>query len=300
MTHLPSSDRHSSLLLRFAPGLFVILWSTGFIGAKYGLPYCGPLTFLFLRFCIVSLVLGLVALGSGAVWPKGWRASLHCMVAGLLVHGFYLGGVFTSIHLGMPAGLSSLIVGLQPVLTALLAGFLLGERLLPRQWAGLGLGLIGVGLVVGEKAFGPAAAQSSFGLAAVLCALMALVGITLGTLYQKRFGAAQDLRAATVLQYLACTVVYLPLAASEGFHVDLTLPFAAAMAWLVLVLSVGAIGLLMMMIRRGEASKVASFFYLVPPVTAFQGWLLFQESLGLLAITGMAAAAFGVALTVKR
>lgn len=230
----------------------------------------------------------------------------HVAVTGLLVHAVYLGGVFASIDLGVPAGLAALIVGLQPLLTATLVGPLLGERVRPRQWLGFLLGLAGVFMVMAEKlvpadggGFGDLAFQG-FGLGGITLALAALVGITAGTLYQKRFCQALDLRTGTVIQYAAATVamaVFAPL--FETMRVQWTGDFVFALMWLVVVLSLGAISLLMMLIRRGEAARTAGLFYLVPPCTALVAYFLFDERLGLLALAGMAIAAAGVALVVR-
>jgi drug/metabolite transporter (DMT)-like permease len=273
------------------PGLFVVLWSTGFIGAKLGLPYAGPLTFLALRFALVTAVMLAVALALRATWP-GRREAGHAAVVGLLIQFTYLGGVFVGISRGVTAGVAALIVGIQPILTAALAGPLLGDRVRKRQWAGLGLGLAGVVLVVWEKA--DLAGAELGGLLAVAAALL---GITFGTLYQKRYCGGIDLRSATVLQnasagagMLACALLFEPM------RVEWTGEFLFALLWLCLVLSVGATMLLLWLIRRGAASRVASLFYLIPPVTAFMAFLLFGETLGIAALAGMALAMAGVAL----
>ncbi|KAB7619659.1 EamA family transporter [Alkalilimnicola sp. S0819] len=272
------------------PGLFVVLWSTGFIGAKLGLPYVEPFTFLAVRVAFAAILLYLVALLTRAPWPDR-RTSAHIVVAGLLVHGVYLGGVFYAIDLGLAAGVTAIIVALQPLLTAALAGIFLGERIRPRQWLGLVLGLLGVGLVVqGRLDFGG-------GPAALVCALAALVGITLGTLYQKRYCPNADLRSAGTLQYGGNAVVLLIAAALfEDMSIAWSGEFIFALGWLVLVLSVGAIGLLFALIRRGAAAQVASLFYLAPPFAALFGYCLFDERLGPQALTGLAVVVIGVAL----
>jgi drug/metabolite transporter (DMT)-like permease len=279
---------------RLAPGLFVVLWSSGFIGAKYGLPYAGPATFLTLRFALVATLLVLMALATRAPWP-GLAQAGHLVVVGILVQAGYLGGVFTAIHFGMSAGISSLIVGLQPLLTAFAAGMLLGDRIVARQWLGLALGLVGLALVVGYRSTLTGATWGS-----VAMALLALVSITAGTLYQKRFGGSFDLRTGAVVQFVAAFLVVLPFAwLVEGWQVEWTPQFLFALGWLVIVLSLGAISLLALLIRRGEATKVASLFYLVPPVTALIAFLVFGERLPLLAVAGMALAVLGVALVVR-
>jgi drug/metabolite transporter (DMT)-like permease len=274
------------------PALFVVLWSTGFIGARLGLPHAGPLTFLALRYGLAAGLLVLVALATRAPWPRRLAEVGHYAAAGLLMHGVYLGGVFVSISLGVEAGVTALIVGLQPLLTAALAGVLLGERVTARQWTGLGLGLLGVALVLARK-LGQGLGDAQGGLACVA----ALFGITLGTLYQKRFCAGMDLRTGNVVQFTAAGLATAPLALLfERVRVDWDNRFVFALLWLVLVLSLGAVSLLYVLIRRGAASQVASLFFLVPPCTALIAWLLFGERLGPLALLGMALTAVGVAL----
>ena len=291
----PALASRSPALASLAPLLFVVLWSTGFIGAKLGLPDCEPLTLLTLRYACVLLLMGAVALATRAPWPADKRQWLHIAVSGLLIHAVYLGGVFTAIRLGLPAGVTALVVGLQPVLTALGAGLFLRERVRPTQWAGLALGLVGVVLVVANKVKGgPSAA------ALLVPAVVALVGITAGTLYQKRFCAAFDLRTGSVIQFLPCLVVTALVAwRSETMAVHWTPAFAFALAWLVLVLSVGAVSLLNMLIRSGSAVNVASLFYLTPPTTALIAWAMFGETLTGLALGGMVLAVAGVWLARK-
>ncbi len=296
----PSGPSQAAPLLRSVPVVFVLLWSTGFIGARLVLPYSEPFTVLTLRFLGTVAVLLPLTLAMKARWPKTLTETAHIALAGVLVHAGYLGGVFAAIKMGMPAGLASLIVGLQPVLTAVLAGPLLGERLVLRQWGGLLLGLGGVIMVLGEKVAPQADSLfQGFGIDAVGCALLALVGITCSTLYQKRFCQGMDLRSGSVIQFAAAGVVMAPFAiAFETMRISWTGEFIFGLAWLVLVLSVGAVSLLLYMIRLGAASRVASLFYLVPPVTAVVAWLLFDETMGILALVGMAVAAAGVALVV--
>jgi drug/metabolite transporter (DMT)-like permease len=288
MTPDHSSARHSPAL----PLLFVVLWSTGFIGARLGLPHVEPLTFLAIRYVAVLALMTAIALATRAPWPRGLRTWGHIGVAGLLLHATYLGGVFMAIGRGLPAGVTSLVVGLQPLLTAIVAGGLFGETVAPRQWAGLLLGFTGVGLVVfGKTGMG-------FGAAALVPALVALAGITAGTLYQKRFCPAFDWRTGAVAQFLPTAVLTATVAAlAESGRVEWTGQFVFALAWLVLVLSVGAIGLLNRLIRHGEVVHIASLFYLVPPCTALFAWLLFGDTLGGVALGGMALAVWGVYLS---
>jgi drug/metabolite transporter (DMT)-like permease len=277
---------------RLAPLLFVLLWSTGFLGAKFGLPHAAPLAFLLIRYLLVISLMASLALALRAPWPRDGRQWFHIGVSGLLVHGLYLSGVFISISMGLSAGVASLIVGMQPLLTATLAGWLLGEAVLSRQWLGLVLGFAGVALVVANKL------GSGFGSDALLPAFAALLGITAGTLYQKKFCPHFDWRSGAVAQFLPTAVVTAAIVlVTDDYRVDWTGEFIFALGWLVLVLSVGAISLLNWLIRHGSAVNVASLFYLTPPTTALLAWLLFGETLGGLALVGMALAVWGVYLS---
>lgn len=285
------SPQTTSSLSRLFPLLFVFLWSTGFIGAKYGLPYAEPLTFLLLRYSALVVLLALLALAGRARWPAEARQWLHLGAAGLLIHALYLGGVFVAISQGLPAGVVSLLVGLQPLLTAVFAGVIVGERVSGRQWLGLSLGLTGAILILSGRLSG------GFGWAGVLPALLALLGITFGTLYQKRFCPHFDWRSGATIQFGAAWLVTLPLAfLNETLQVQWTGEFVFALGWLVLVLSVGAIGLLNHLIRAGTSVNVASLFYLVPPSTAIIAWRIFGETLTWVQLAGLAVAVVGVAL----
>jgi drug/metabolite transporter (DMT)-like permease len=278
-------------MARVAPGLFVILWSSGFIGAKYGLPYAEPFTFLALRMALgVALFAGIVIVMRPA-WPSPGLI-LHSAVTGLLAQGLYLSGVFVSIHWGLPAGLSALISGLQPLLTATLANRWLGERVGLRQWLGLGLGAAGVYLVVeGRLAIGGTLPGA---WAAIV---VSLVAITIGTLYQKRYCAGVDLRISMLVQLAAAELVFGPAAfAFESRNIVWTADFLFALAWLVFVMSFGANLLLFWLIRRAAATRVASLFYLTPAVTALMAWFLFAEQLDTLSLIGMAVCAVAVLL----
>lgn len=280
---------------RLYPFLFVFLWSTGFIGAKFGLPHAEPLSFLLVRYGFVIALMTAIAFASRAPWPREPRQWLHIGISGILVHAVYLGGVFSAIKAGLPAGITSLVVGMQPLLTALGAGWFLKERVSGRQWAGLLLGLIGVGLVVSGK-LGDGARLGPM----LVPALLALVGITAGTLYQKRFCARFDLRTGSVIQFVPSAVLTAVfIACFEDFRIEWTPQFAFALAWLVLVLSIGAIGLLNLLIRSGSAVNVASLFYLTPPTTALIAWGVFGETLAAPALVGMALAVSGVYLVAR-
>ncbi len=274
------------------PAVFVFLWSTGFIGAKLGLPYAEPMTFLALRFGIVVALMLPFALLIRAPWPKSWTEAGHIALAGLLLHGAYLGAVFASIDQGVEAGVSALIVGVQPILVAVAAGPLLGERVTRRQWIGLFLGMLGVIVVVSNKL--SLGIGTPFGMA---LSVFALFGMSAGTLYQKRFCGGMDLRSGSVIQFAATTLLVGGLAflletREVVWHAD----FIIALGWLVFVLSFGAMTLLYILIRRGEAARVSSLFFLVPPCTAVIAWFLFGETLEITALAGMALAMIGVAL----
>jgi drug/metabolite transporter (DMT)-like permease len=290
---MPKTSNSASPNASLYPLLFVALWSTGFIGAKFGLPDAEPLTFLSLRYAIVLVLMGGLAWWAKAPWPRSAAACGHIAVAGLLIHAVYLGGVFIAIGKGLPAGVTALVVGLQPLLTALGAGAWLGERVRPGQWLGLGLGFAGVALVVAHKVAASSGGAALLGM--LVPAVIALLGITAGTLYQKRFCPAFDLRSGAVIQFLPCLALTLLTAyLSESMQVRWSGAFVFALGWLVLVLSLGAVSLLNLLIRRGSAVNVASLFYLTPPTTALIAWALFGETLSGLALVGMGLAVTGV------
>jgi drug/metabolite transporter (DMT)-like permease len=281
------------------PAVFVLLWSTGFVGAKYGLPYAPPFAFLALRLGIAAALLALIALVLRSARPAPAAQYGHAAVVGVLLHAGYLGGVFYAISVGVPAGVSAVVVSLQPVLTAVLAGRLLGERMVPRQWAGLALGVAGVALVVAPGLAASSAAAGSLPVAGLVATLVALVSGTAGTLYQKRHGDGIPLLWGTAVQYVAATALLLAVAAAtETIRFHWTGEFVLALVWLVVVLSLGAVLLLLLLLRRGTAAGVSSLLYLVPPATAIEAFLLFGERLSGPALVGVAVAAFGVALVV--
>jgi drug/metabolite transporter (DMT)-like permease len=280
------------------PFFFVLIWSTGFIVAKFGLPYAPPLTFLMLRFIGVLAVLLPLVLLMRAPWPVGkvW----HIAVAGILVQAGYLVGVWCAIKIGMPAGLSALIVGMQPILTAFAAP-MIGESVRRRQWVGLVFGLCGVALVVANKI-------SIIGLSwqSIALCVMALLSITAGTLYQKRHCPQFDLRTGTIIQFAASLLVVLPFAIMfENFGpaletVQWTPRFIGALLWSIFALSIGAIFLLFALIRKSAATSVTSLLYLTPPTTALMAWLMFGEAFSLIGMAGMVLAVIGVAFVVKK
>ena len=274
-----------------APGLFVILWASGFIGAKLGLPYAQPLTFLFLRMFGAVLLLGTIVLIARPKWPNRDGILDSCAI-GVFMHALYLGGVYISIANGLPAALSALIVGLQPLLTSTIANRLLGERVVARQWGGLLLGIAGVYLVVQDKATTGGATPLAWA-----ASLVALLSITFGTIYQKRFGSGIDWRPGMLIQYATAGVLFaLGAMAFETRIVHWTPEFLFALCWLVIVLSLGAIWLLYFLISRAAATRVVSLFYLTPPVTALMAWALFNERLAVGALIGMVFCVIGVFL----
>jgi drug/metabolite transporter (DMT)-like permease len=280
----------------FAPVLFVLLWSTGYIGAKFGLPYAEPFTFLSIRLLLAMFALLLLALILRERLPSMTQA-FHAVIAGLLLHAGYLGGVFFGIKLGVPAGLSAIIVNLQPVLTSSLAARALGEQVAARQWLGLACGFIGVLFAIAEKMTGFDQVQP---LGAIVC-IVALLSSTVGTVYQKRFGSSTPLITGTLVQYVASSIVFVIIAfAFETRVVQWTTPFVLTLAWFVGPISLGAILLLLWMIRHGSAARVSGLFYLVPPLTALEAYFLFGERLGWTAFVGLVLTMIGVALMVGR
>ncbi len=283
--------------LTMVPALFVLLWSTGFIGARMIGQDAEPLSFLTIRFVIAAILLALVAVLTRAPWPDR-RGALHATIAGALIHGGYLGPIFWTISNGMPAGVSALIVGLQPLITAFLAAMLLGERITPRHFAGLAIGILGVALVVSPRLSYAGTGITPLGVAITVAGTFSIV---IGSIYQKRFAGNHDLRTANVFQFLGAAAVVLAGAlALEGFRIAWTSNVVFAMAWLVLVLSIGAVSLLYLLIRHGEVSKVAGLFYLVPAVTALTAWLLFGETLLPVQMLGMLVCAGAVMLVMQR
>jgi drug/metabolite transporter (DMT)-like permease len=276
-------------LMSAAPAMFVLLWSTGFIGAKYGLPYVEPFTFLSLRMAFVVVIHLLIVWLWKVRWPTATEAR-HSAITGLLVHGVYLGGVFLAIKQGVPAGLSALFPGLQPILMSTIANRWLGERVTPIQWGGLALGLVGVALVLHDRSM--IGSGTTLGWAA---SVASLIGITLGTLYQKCHNSNIDWRSGNLVQYAAAGIFFMLVAFTfETRTVEWTGEFVFALAWLVLVMSFGAVGLMYWLIRRSSAASFGSLLYLVPASTAVIAYFLFGERLDILSITGMVVCAVGV------
>src|SRR5215510_9014661 len=277
-----------------APAIFVVLWSTGFIGTKYVIHNADPLTYLAIRMAIVVVLMAIICAIARPAWLDR-REIGHSIVAGILVHGIYLGGTAIAISLSIPAGVSALIPGLQPILTSTIANRWLGERVTPLQWGGLVLGLAGVALILHDR---PMSGQAGWGW---IASAVSLVSITLGTLYQRRYCSRIDWRSGNVVQYIAVTVFFTVSAfLFEQRIVHWTTEFILALSWLAVVLSIGSIGLLYWLIRHQAATSVASLFYLVPAVTSVMAYFLFDERLDAIAITGMAACAAAVLVVNRR
>lgn len=278
------------------PVLFAVLWATGFIGARLGMPYAEPMSFLALRFFLAFAILAILALIAGARWPKG-RDFVYSAIVGALLHGAYLGGVFWAIDHGMPSGLAAMIVGLQPLLTALVAGRLLGETVVARHWLGLVVGITGLGMVLLPPLDVLGSGVTVLNIA--VCGFSA-VGATLGTIVQKRVATEADLRTGTCAQYVGAFIpCALYVAVYESFEFDWTGELILAMAWAVLVLSIGAIMLLMYLIRHGSVARLSSLFFLVPAIAALIAWPWFGETLSLIQMAGMALCALAVALVTR-
>ena len=288
------TDDFDKLAARAAPAIFVVLWSTGFVATKYVLRDAEPMTYLAIRMAVVVGLMAIIAAITRPQWPDRIGV-LHSIVAGLLVHGFYLGGTAVAISLSIPAGLSALMPGLQPILTSTIANRWLGERVTPLQWVGLLVGLGGVALILHDR---PLTGQAGWGW---LATIISLISITLGTLYQRRYCSKIDWRAGNVVQYLAVTALFTVAAfLFETREVHWTAEFVLAVGWLAVVLSIGSIGLLYWLIRHAAATSVASLFYLVPAVTSLMAYFLFGERLDLIGIAGIAACAAAVFLVNRR
>ena len=283
--------RLTRLMIATAPMLFVLLWSTGFIGARYGMPYIEPLTFLTVRMALVVVIMAPFALIVRAPWPRGAEIG-HSLMAGALVHGFYLGGVFVAISQGVPAGISALIPGLQPILISTIANRFMGEKVSPPQWVGLVLGLVGVMMVLHDRRI---VAEGS--ILGWIASFVSLISITFGTLYQKRFCGLIDWRTGNTVQYIGAAVLFwIGAFAFETRAIHWTGELVFAIAWLVFVLSIAAVAVMYWLIRRSAATSFASLFYLVPAMTALLAYLLFGERLDALSVTGMVMCAVGVVL----
>jgi drug/metabolite transporter (DMT)-like permease len=291
------------VMVKAMPAVFVLIWSTGFIVAKFGLPYAPPLSFLAIRYALSIACFLVWIMLTRARWPQGRQQWLHLALTGVLMHAGYLGGVWIAVKNGMGSGLAALIVGLQPVLTALWISWIGSPGGQPRaqshvtlrQWLGLVLGFGGLLLVVARK-FGMGSEVTALTLS---CEVFALLCITVGTLYQKRFVQPADVRSANAIQLAAALLVTLPFASMENEAIVWNVQFMSAMAWAVLALTLGGSSLLYLLIQRGAATAVTSLLYLVPPTTALMAWLLFNESITLMTVAGTALTAVGVSLVVR-
>ncbi len=295
-----SEALNNRALLRWMPAVFVLIWATGFIVARYGMPYAPPFTFLLLRYvCSIACFAAWIAIAR-VRWPQTRPEWLHLAVTGVLMHGGYLGGVWAAVKAGMGSGLSALIVGIQPVLTAIwLSAFgSAAHRVSSRQWLGLGLGFAGLVLVVWRKLTEGSAGDSANAVN-LAWAVGALLCITAGTLYQKRWVAPCDVRSANTVQLIAAAIVTAPLAWLEPEAMQWNAHSLGAMAWSVLGLTLGGSSLLYLLIQRGAAASVTSLMYLVPPTTALMAWLLFGEPITVTTVAGIALTALGVALVVR-
>ncbi|MFP5076824.1 DMT family transporter [Rhizobium sp. YIM 134829] len=305
MTDRTQSDPKGSLssggFEQAIPALFVLLWSTGWVMAKYADLYADPLTFLVLRYAAATVLFVLFCLASGARWPSSRALVLRAIVSGMFLHGFYLAALFWAIGQGVPAALSAIIAGLQPLMTAVVAPFLIGEQLSRAQKLGLALGFAGIAIAVFPKMLAIDPGATPIHLLPVLINIAGMASVTYGTIYQKRHLQQSDIRTTATLQYVGALIVTVPLALMlEDLRVEWRFELFAALAWAVLGLSMGAIALLLYLIRRGQVSRAASLIYLVPPLAAFQAWALFSEPLTILMILGTAIAVLGVYLTNRK
>ncbi|MCJ2083131.1 DMT family transporter [Methylobacterium sp. J-090] len=287
--------RSSTAPTAAVPAIFVLIWATGFVAARFVAPHADAVTFVALRVVCVAAVLAALARALGARWPKGGKEWTDALVAGILMQGIYVIGVFWSVQHGLPAGIAALVGSLQPLLTALLVGPVLGEQVSPRRWSGIGLGFAGAALVLAPKV--GAGDASGIPLPALAACLAAMVAMTIGTLWQKSRGGAADLLSNAAIQFVGASALAIPVALLIGTgRFDATAPAWFGLAWSVLVNSVAGILLLLVLIRRGAVAGVASLLFLVPPVSALMAYGLFGEALAPIQIAGMALAAAGVAL----
>lgn len=294
-----SPPRKDVMLVRLAPILFPLLWSTGWIVARYSADFADPLLFLALRYLLAGLMLAAFAVLARAPWPRTRREWRHALISGVLLHTLYLGGVWWAIMHGLPASLSALIAALQPILTALVAPALVGERIGGRRWLGVLVGFAGIALVLAPQLAALNSAQIGVALAPIAVNVVAMLSVTAGSFYQKRFLHSGDLRTIAVLQYLGAFVVGAPLAVAFGdLHLVWSWKAVAVMAWSVLGLSIGAVALLLALLRRGDVSRASQLIFLVPPLSALQAFLLFGDHLSSIQIVGMGVTACGVAVAV--
>ena len=278
-----------------APFLFVLLWSTGFIGTKIGMRHAEPFTFLAWRYLIALVLMSVIVMIWRAPWPRSARQIGHAVVVGILMHGIYLGGIFWAVANGMSAGIAALIAGLHPLVAGVLAGWVLGEAVSLRHWAGLALGFAGMAMVVGGEL-----GESAPSLVGVFACLLAVIGIAAGAVWQKRFGGSTNIRASQAIQFAAAGAMMALLSWSfETGEVDWTGELVLTLVWLVVVLSIGAVTLFYWLTQRGKVARVASYFYLIPPCTAIEAYFMFGETMGAIALAGMAVSVVGVAIATR-
>ena len=288
-------------LERLAPAIFVLLWSTGWVMAKYAGIYADPLTFLVLRYLLATLLFVGFCLATGAAWPKTWKAAGHAVVSGIFLHGLYLGAVWWAIGQGVPAAISGIIAGLQPLMTAAVAPALIGENLSRQQKLGLILGFFGIALAVVPKVMAIDMGATPIHLFPVVINVLGMAAVTYGTIYQKRHLQHEDIRSTAMLQYVGALAVTLPAAFFlEDMRVVWSVQLFAALGWAVLGLSMGAIALLLYLIRRGQVSRAASLIYLMPPAVAIESFIFLGEPLGPTMIAGTVVVVFGVWLAGRK
>jgi len=285
---------------RTAPALFVLLWSTGFTGIRYGIPYAPPFTFIAIRMAIASVLLALISLAITKRFTRDLPTIGKSVLVGMTIHGAYLGGCFYGVKQGMPAGITALICSLQPVLVSVFSSIFFQEKLSPRKWLGLGLGLAGLVLVIAPKL--QSSGEQGLPTAGVIAVFIALLGGTSGTLLQKKFGSGVEVLSGTSWQYVATGILMGSLALI--FEGDLSITWNASfifsLIWLIVALSIGAILILYFLLARSSASSVSSLYYLVPAVTAVEAYFLFGEKIGLVTAVGTLVTIAGVALVVRQ
>ena len=290
-----------AIALRLTPFAFVLIWSTGWVAAGYSAPHADALTFLTLRFGCAGLLLAAISVAVGAEWPRGLQGWAHALMAGALLHGIYLAGVWWAVRHGLPTGVSGLLAALQPILTAALSPLLSHERISLLRWLGIAVGFAGIALVLAPKLAGTSPEMLWLVLIPILANLAGMIAVTFGSFYQKRFQQSGDLRTMTAVQYVGATLVTLPLAlALEPMAITWNLTMVLVLLWSVVGLSLGGIGLYLLLIRRGEVSRTATLIYLVPPAVAVEAYLLFGERLTAVQISGMALTVLGVVLASRR
>ena len=290
-----------AIALRLTPFAFVLIWSTGWVAAGYSAPHADALTFLTLRFGCAGLLLAAISVAVGAEWPRGLQGWAHALMAGALLHGIYLAGVWWAVRHGLPTGVSGLLAALQPILTAALSPLLSHERISLLRWLGIAVGFAGIALVLAPKLAGTSPEMLWLVLIPILANLAGMIAVTFGSFYQKRFQQSGDLRTMTAVQYVGATLVTLPLAlALEPMAITWNLTMVLVLLWSVVGLSLGGIGLYLLLIRRGEVSRTATLIYLVPPAVAVEAYLLFGEHLTAVQLSGMALTVLGVVLASRR